>query len=277
MRGQGAVLSAGIHLTLLMIAYMGLPELFQRKVEPQPLVITLEKLPITGKTNVKPSDKPVTKPRKEKPAPAKVEKKKLPPPSKPKAAPKKEAVPLPAKDKPKPKKEAEKKPPKKEEPKKEKVAETPDTDEFDDVLKNLRKDARDGEKSEKKPAKKPAPATNQTKSIAPYDPTIPLSLSERDAITSQFVQCWRIPAGSANDYELKVSVDVNLRQNGSVVSAQLAKTQHGRYKRDTVFRAAADSAVRAVHKCNPITGLPLNKYNSWKEMTLHFDPSMQLY
>jgi hypothetical protein len=44
-----------------------------------------------------------------------------------------------------------------------------------------------------------------------------------------------------------------------------------------VFRAAADSAVRAVYKCNPIKNLPTNKYNSWKEMRLNFDPSMQLY
>ncbi len=274
MRGQGAFLSAGIHLTLLIIAYIGMPEWFSKKTEPQPLVITLEQLPITGKTNVKPSDKPVTRPKKEKPQPSKT-KKKAPPPSKAKAAPEKEKVPLPKKDAPKDKEKPKEKPKKKKDTKEK--AKKSDDDSLDEVLKNLRKEARDGDKSDKKPKKKPTPASNATKSDAPYDPTIPLSLSERDAINSQFVQCWRIPAGSANDYTLKVSVDVNLRQDGSVIKAHLVSSQRGRYNSDTVFRAAADAAVRAVHKCSPIKGLPLNKYNSWKELTLHFDPSMQLY
>ena len=93
---------------------------------------------------------------------------------------------------------------------------------------------------------------------------------------SEFVQCWKIPAGSANDKAPKVSVDVALRPDGSLIDAALAPEQRGQYGSDTAFRAAADSAVRAVYKCNPIKHLPTEKYNSWKEMRLNFDPSMQL-
>ena len=132
------------------------------------------------------------------------------------------------------------------------------------------------DKEAPKTTKAPVADANPTKSAAQFDSTQPLSLSERDAIVSQFVQCWNIPAGSANDYTLKVGIDVALRPDGSVIGAALAPEQRGRYGNDMPFRAAVDSAIRAVHKCSPIKHLPTEKYNNWKEMRLNFDPSMQL-
>jgi hypothetical protein len=304
---HGAVLSLGIHFVLLVVAFLGLPEWFRRE-EPQPLVITLEMLPITGVTNVKPSDKPITKPTKK--PPVKTKEAPTPPASKPKTATpepaiervkelmKEKAKPTPKeveeKPDPKPVKKTEKpkpeekpiekkkidkpKPPAPEKPKEEK-REKPDDDEpsLDEVLKDVKNKARTQQDKDAKPTKKSAVAeANATKSTAPYDATKPLSLSERDAIVSQFVQCWNIPAGSANDFALRVGVDVALRPDGSVIGAALAPEQRGRYGSDMAFRAAADSAVRAVYKCNPIQHLPTDKYNSWKEMRLNFDPSMQL-
>ncbi len=304
---QGALLSGGVHFVLLVIAFLGLPEWLHHE-DPQPLVITLEMVPITGVTNVKPSDKPVTKPIKE--PPVKTKAPPTPPASKPETAPPptpeekvKELVrektkpvekeveekpdPKPVKkvEKPKPvekpveKKEKAEKPtrPKKETPKDEKKKKEDDDPSLDEVLKDVQNKARTTEDKDAKPTKKPPVAeANTTKSTAPYDSTQPLSLSERDAIVSQFVQCWNIPAGSANDYSLKVGIDVALKPDGSVIGAALAPEQRGRYGSDTAFRAAADSAVRAVYKCNPIKHLPTEKYNSWKEMRLNFDPSMQL-
>jgi hypothetical protein len=146
----------------------------------------------------------------------------------------------------------------------------------DEALKDLIDKAVSND-SKEKPVAKPTPAQNLTKSEAPYDPSLPLSISEKDAIASQFVKCWRLPAGSANDSSLRVSVDVWLRPDGSVIKAHLTSDQRGKYNADNVFRAAADSALRAMHMCSPLKNLPTNKYNSWKEMRLNFDPSMQLY
>ena len=44
--------------------------------------------------------------------------------------------------------------------------------------------------------------------------------------------------------------------------------------RDRFYRAAAESAMRAVQndKCSPLK-LPPDKYDRWKEITLTFDPS----
>jgi hypothetical protein len=288
---HGAVLSAGIHLSILIIAFLGLPSWFDR-TEPEPMVVTLEMLPITGVTNVKPSDKPITKPQEKPPVPAKTPPKPpasapKPPPPKPveppKETPKEEPAPEKPAEVPKPKPEKKKPDPvKPTPPKPEKPAEkTPPKeadDSLDDILKDVQNQARTEEDKDAKPTKKPpVAAANPTTSQAPYDPSQPLSLSERDAIVSQFVQCWRLPAGAANDFSLKVSVDVALRPDGSVIGAALVPEQRGRYGSDMVFRAAADSAVRAVYKCNPIKNLPTNKYNSWKEMRLNFDPSMALY
>jgi outer membrane biosynthesis protein TonB len=286
---HGAVLSAGIHLTILIIAFLGLPSWFDR-TEPEPIVITLEMLPITGVTNVKPSTKPIKKPTEKPPVPTKAppkpetSKPALPPKpqEQPKELPKEEPVPEKLAEVPKPKPVEKKPEPVKQKPvptkKVEKTEEKAEDDSLDTILKDVQKQAKTEQDDTAKPSKEtPVAAPNPTKSDAPYDPSQPLSLSEKDAIVSQFVQCWRLPAGAANDYSLKVSVDVALRPDGSVIGAALVPEQRGRYGSDMVFRAAADSAVRAVYKCNPIKNLPTDKYNSWKEMRLNFDPSMALY
>jgi hypothetical protein len=288
------LLSAGIHFSILVIAFLGLPDWFSKKIEPQPMVITLENLPITDRTNVRPSQQPVVRqkqpptPVKAPPKPPTSKPKPPPPPPQPKAEPekpkekteaepipKKEAIkkPTPPKDKPKPTPPAKK--PTKETPKPD--PKSSEVDEIEEALKNIEEIKNQAIDDKAKPVKKPTPAANQTKSDAPFDASLPLSISEKDAITSQFVQCWRIPAGAASDYSLKVSVDVWLRPDGSVIKAHLTGDQRGKYNSDGVFRAAADSALRAVHMCSPLKNLPTNKYNSWKEMRLNFDPSMQLY
>ena len=51
----------------------------------------------------------------------------------------------------------------------------------------------------------------------------------------------------------------------------------GRMSSDRFYRAAAESALRAVQntRCSPLK-LPVDKYERWKEMTLRFDPSQMV-
>ncbi len=49
-----------------------------------------------------------------------------------------------------------------------------------------------------------------------------------------------------------------------------------RYNSDSFFRAAADSALRAVHECSPLKNLPPEKYDTWHYMELNFDPKDML-
>jgi len=48
-------------------------------------------------------------------------------------------------------------------------------------------------------------------------------------------------------------------------------------RRDPYFRAAAESALRAVQnpRCSPLR-LPPSKYRLWRNMTLEFDPREML-
>jgi outer membrane biosynthesis protein TonB len=261
--------SAAAHLGVFLIAFFGFPSIFDRS-DPEPMVMTVEVVPIGAITNLPSQDKPLSKWQQ---APTPPTPKKVVPVQKEKAEPKKElpkdAVPLPEPDK-----KVEKKI---EEPKKEDVKELPKKEEedFDAILKSLQEQA----DQEAKPDAKDKKTTeeNKTKSDKPYDPTVPLSISEKDAIRSQFVKCWRMPAGAKNADQLVVRVRVQVSQSGEVTEVKLASGQEGEYRGDPFFKAAADSAIRAVWKCSPLQNLPSDKFETWSDMELTFDPSEMLY
>lgn len=260
--------SAAAHVGVFLIAFFGFPSIFDRP-DPEPFVMTVEVVPIGAITNLPSRDKPLSKWQQ---APKPPTPKKVTPTMKEKTQPKeelpKDAVPLPEKP-------AEKK---KEEPKKEEVKEDQkkEEDEFDAILKSLQEQA---DKQAEKPDKKDTKTSeeNKTRSDKPYDPTVPLSISEKDAIRSQFVKCWRMPAGAKDANELVVKVRVSVSQAGEVTEAKLVSEQMGRYRSDTFFKAAADSAIRAVWKCSPLQNLPADKFETWSDMELTFDPSELLY
>jgi hypothetical protein len=79
------------------------------------------------------------------------------------------------------------------------------------------------------------------------------------------------------DYTLSVEVRILLYPDGRVKKASIAQSLYGRYQSDTIFRAAADSALRAVQLASPLKNLPADKYSSWKDMVVNFDPKEMLY
>ncbi len=280
MREQGIFISACIHLILLMIAYLGLPDWFQKEMKPEPFVITLENLPIKEITNVQPNNQKIVKPKPEPPAPAPKVEKQQPAPSAPKKVDPVPKPPEPVKEKEKPKppvekpKEKEKKP----EPEPQKEEEKKDEPSLEDILEDVKQNrdkAREGDETAKKTDKAPSPKENKTFAPdVPYDPTIPISVSEKMAVVNQIVRHWSPPAGVKDDYSLNVSLDVKLRQDGSVISVGFMPETAARMRSNPAMTAAAQSARRAVLKASPLKNLPQNKYNSWKEMTLNFNPQM---
>ena len=274
-------ISITLHALLVLVAFFGLPALLPEREDPTPLVMSVELLPISEISNVKPSDKPIQKEQK------------APTPKTPKPVdPSMKEPPKETKSEPKPvekvvekhfdptegaepKPEEKKEEPKKEEPKKdEKKADKPADEDFAALLNKLKQE--NTAAPDKNAKDKTNTTENKTKSDAPYDASLPLSISEKDAIRSQFVACWRVPAGAKDAASLAVRVKVELMEDGTVKSATVASDQQGRYASDTFFRAAADSAVRAVHKCSPLKNLPKDKHNSWREMELNFDPKEML-
>ena len=96
-----------------------------------------------------------------------------------------------------------------------------------------------------------------------------LSQNEMDALRQKLGGCWSIPAGVDDAATLKVSVKFQLDRSGMLqgrpqVVAGGAASGPG--------RTAAESAVRAVQKCAPFN-LPAEKYETWAEVVVNFDPS----
>ncbi len=257
-------LSIFLHVAALLIAAFGLPMLLPPRPEPMPLVMTVELVPVGEITNLKPSDKPIQQekkaptPKTTKPVPPSVTEKpkepKPPTPEKKPFDPADETLPADkAKPKDTPKEEAK-----------------PKDDDFEALLNKLKQEAKTDKSKEAKDATNAA--ENKTRSDAPYDDSMPLSISEKDTIRSQFLVCWTMPAGSKDAHTLAVRIKMELQADGSVLKAAIAPDQMGRYTSEPFFRAAADSALRAVYKCSPLKNLPPDKYGSWREMELNFDP-----
>lgn len=273
---RGAVFSAVLHVVVILLAYFGLPELFRS--EPKlngPIIIEMVKIDDKTLMKAKLKTKSIPKPR-PKPRPRKAPRNvaKAPPP--PEAPPLPEAVPIPKpKPKLKPKIKAKPKPKPKVKPRRKKrMAKikprrkplTPRKDFLASVLKDVtpEKPKQSEPEKPKKVEKKPAP---------PLPPTVAqrMTISELDAIRSQIEACWNIPAGARNARDLVVDISVAMNPDGTVRQATIV--QRSRMSRDPFYRAAAESALRAVlnPRCSPLR-LPPQKYNQWKFFTLSFNP-----
>ena len=271
-----------LHALLVVFAVFGIPAIIPDKPDPQPTVISVEMLPISEITNVKPSDQPIQKEQK---ANNPITKKPVEPTTKEPPKPPMPTPPTPKEPKaePKPKEPekhfdpdegAEKKPkeePKKEEPKKPEEAKTKPED-FATLLNKLKQEAKTEKQKDAKDATNSA--ENKTKSNAAYDDSLPLSLSEKDAIRGQLEACWNKSgfAGAKDPASLIAIIHIVIQQDGTVMSAVLDPSQQGRYGSDPYFRAAADAAMRAAQRCSPLKNLPADKYGSWHETQVTFDP-----
>ena len=276
-----------LHVAAALLLLVGIPVLLPTPPEPTPMVMSVELLPISEMSNVKPSNEPIRE-AKHAPAPPKPVKPVTPPPQppeKPKTAPDKPTEPVKTEPKPFDPTEGAEPVKDKPKPKEEKKPEKPQESDFDKMMRELKENEK--KTTETKPADKTPPkaapaetpgkdktnvAENKTKSDAPYDASLPLSISEKDMIRSQFIPCWRAPMGAKDAGSLAVRVKVELAQDAVVKTAVVAPDQMGRYNSDVVFRAAADAAVRAVHKCSPLKGMPADKYGTWSNMEINFDP-----
>ncbi|OCW16595.1 hypothetical protein ABT43_00690 [Brucella melitensis] len=96
-----------------------------------------------------------------------------------------------------------------------------------------------------------------------------LSQSEMDALRGAISKCWNVPAGVADAPGLVVTVKMKLAEDGSIQGTPEVTSGGGA---DGVARAAAESARRAVMRCAPYN-LPVDKYDSWSEVIVNFDPS----
>jgi hypothetical protein len=278
--------------TIISIDLMSLPEPAKLEPEekaappapekPEP-VSAPKKPPQPPKALSKPTPPPRSVPEEKKPEPA-VQEDVPPLPKEPKPeeveakteaaaeeapTPKPMVAPKPVK-RPKPpvKKEVKKEPEKKPEQAKE---EKPKTD-FQSVLKNLvGPDAAEIPVLEENQSSDDKNNRQVPTLTQPPPVSAQFTTGELAALQNQLAGCWSILPGARNAQNLKIEVELEINPDRTVRSAAIS--DQGRYQSDPFFRAAADSALRALRNpnCSPLL-LPEFKYDQWKNMIVVFDP-----
>jgi outer membrane biosynthesis protein TonB len=282
----------GLHVIFIIVAAVGLPRLkkepfdITQAVNVDLIAPNADVSAAPNKSHSKEPFKPQSKPvEKKKPPVSQPEK---PPSTVQSDAAKKDDTPDPVEKKPEPVKE---KPP---EPKKESLEKAPEKPKVKPKPKTPKKSRDDGtgDAQEQKQfnsvlknllgdvdAKVEAPQGNPVDK--PFDDTKPqgeapvtsdtLSLSDMDALKYQLAQCWNVPTGAMNAEDLIVDIRLEVNPDRTVKVAEIV--DQGRYGSDDFFRAAADSARRAVFnpRCTPLQ-LPPDKYDTWKNILIRFNP-----
>lgn len=93
-----------------------------------------------------------------------------------------------------------------------------------------------------------------------------------DALRNAISPCWSPPVGAPHPERLVVTFELFLNPDGSVAQTpQLAAESAARAAGDPFVRAAAEAARRAISTCGPYK-LSADKYNTWRDITIDFDP-----
>ena len=268
-----SILSLGLHLTIFLFFYYGLPfsKINDRKETTIPLIFE-EELEVSNKTNLKKNEK-LVKSQKKKQINNKIK-------NSPKPKPKKlisekidkntEKLPLKPIIKPKQKikktveKNIDKKPFKRPT---NKIKRKNRSSSSQAILRNL---AEANEINQKKDIvnqiKESLKNQNQNLNVTEEKKA---TATEIDILRNHVRQCWNAPY-AANELNKIINLKIFTNPDGSVVNVQIIDVAF--YKKDPVYRAAADSARRAVKDCSPLP-FPKNKYDLFKIFTFNFDTS----
>ncbi|MBM3518442.1 MAG: TonB C-terminal domain-containing protein [Alphaproteobacteria bacterium] len=125
------------------------------------------------------------------------------------------------------------------------------------------------------PAETPEPAPQAEAKPTPRLATLSarLAMTELDALRAQIERCWSVPAGAREAQDMAVVVRIYLKPDGRL-SRDPQVLQSARMS-DPFFRTMAESALRAVRKCEPLRVLSGN-YEMWREIDLTFNPKDML-
>lgn len=281
----------GLHVAFMVIAALGLPSL---KKEPFDITqaVNVDLIAPTGEISAAPNKSKSPDPFKPNAKPVETKKPPVAQPEKPpnpvkSDAAKKDDIPTPIKKpdpikekKPEPKKDPIKKAEKKPAEKPKKPVEKKSRDdgagseaeqkEFNSVLKNLLDADAKVDNAAGNPVDAPYDPNTKVAGTAPTTSDV-LALSEMDALKYQLAQCWNVPTGAMDAENLIVDLRIEVGPDRIVKVAEIV--DQARYNSDTFFRAAADSARRAVFnpRCTPLA-LPPDKYDAWKNILIRFNP-----
>jgi hypothetical protein len=144
---------------------------------------------------------------------------------------------------------------------------------FDSLLKNLTREPTAPSDETQPPQKRTRMAAAVPPSSQPHRAPLgaQLTTAEKDLLIQQIEQCWNVPAGARDAENLIIEIKAVVNRDGTVDQATVVDM--ARYNSDPFFRAAADSARRAVlnPRCHPLK-VPPDKYEEWHNLDLRFNP-----
>lgn len=120
------------------------------------------------------------------------------------------------------------------------------------------------------PGRPPGTLEEQARGLSPGD-SARMTISEIDAFRAQISRCWTPPIGGLAGNAAIVRLRLTFNPDGTLARPPLVLDSAS----SPIFRAAADSAVRAVLRCQPYR-LPEQKFATWRDMILNFDPRHML-
>ena len=147
---------------------------------------------------------------------------------------------------------------------------------FTSLLRNLKKEKIDQRKRiEKKSIGDRLRKLSENRSSGDFREDQKVTMSEIDVLRQQIAGCWNIAAGARQAEALSVEIEMRMNPDATVQTAQVVDGT--RMNSDPFFRAAAESALRALSHpdCIPLK-LPVGKYEVWKSFTFNFDPKNML-
>jgi len=107
-----------------------------------------------------------------------------------------------------------------------------------------------------------------------------LTISQVDALKANIEACWVVPSGALDAENLQINLRVHFNPDATVRQVEILDSI--RYNTDSFYRAATDSARRAVIQCQSGTrfdgsfrqgyDLPRDQYDTWRTVRLTFDP-----
>ena len=260
------IASGSLHAVIIAAASFAWPHAFELSEEPSD-IIPVELMQVAEETNVAPTviEPPPEPPSEVLPTPAPPPPP-PPPPEEVEVAPEPDQKPEPPPEPPKVA-EAAKPPPKPPVPRQRPKPEPPQPQfSVDSVLALL----------DSRTPKPPVPPQAQvaetvTKGLGAQTAS---TLDLRDALLSQIRECWNVPVGAPTPEKLIVQVRVFLARDGSLAQPPLLEPQtRAAAASNPYMRTAAEAALRAVNVCEPYKLLPVDRYDSWREIVMTFDPS----
>ncbi|TXI11882.1 MAG: hypothetical protein E6Q76_01825 [Rhizobium sp.] len=101
--------------------------------------------------------------------------------------------------------------------------------------------------------------------------TQPPANSTGDLLRGDVAKNWNLPPGMEGARDVRVRVHLRLSRSGEIVGEPKVTVTGGP---KGTRQAMAAAAIRAVLRAAPFKNLPMDQYDTWKEVTLNFAPAL---